>query len=887
MFSRGRKRAPPEATAATMNRNLGKNGKNLINKGLQNLSSTTSNSLGNKPFKNAGVESSLIKLTGDAKAARQGLFAWTGTRLDGRDVPTANEIENAHRLMHWNPSHEAAASGSFAEGPAIIAGIQTWAGGPTRSRNQGNGRTVRYIKHMGGGGLVNVDVIDCFKIPGRMQGVNPLNMIFKQYVPVSVLPWHLSVNGERYSYTNRNGAKALEFRDAHATYFQKSRIDWNFLKLWCGANDACLDGTEVPRQSTNGKPRKAATLPTRLGGDLTSADEERLKSGIIQGMWPHVSNADDRSKNAQLKNLIKSIVEKEPTDLKTDSKGPTGGENDIEIVLRVIEYLNGRPVVKRVHIKGESKVSTGAYEVYPGEAAQLLKKHVADNLYLNCRYPGPGNSQGVTIKLIDETRNFFAAWGVGAFKEDYEFTPMHKEPGPQVQDGPRKRAIQAIVRNFRTLFGANGGGWKIERLGTPGLGAGRTSPARANQFFPYCDYNRVYTSILEERTRAEGVLSRQLASWEGRRLAKLIVDPVTSDAFFAGLWEADQLYHRAGGPRRGAAYFQQKHAVDVYGKLAKEFRYQLSALMNGKTVRAIEAIYKKGGGAAPFPTENRKFNNNWRLGRISRGVRNGAVELEPYFVRRGPAAAAAAMSGLITQNNINKRGVKPALCALYIQALMAMQAYMAIQYEKISEIPVDELAVEARGAIRNDLIQIPFETIKSLTSPDLMDFAKHFVVGVSEISPYNNTINGIPIYIYNRPNKMARTAARPQGRTPVGASAARRPAQEEVGESGAGGGAGALELARRTAATARRMSAEEQERQRTILAMTQIILGLFQREGSGGVARALRTGQIPIEIFRQALPEIKEAARFFANQNRETAGPFSTWIQGTSNRNFS
>lgn len=763
---RGSKRAPPEATAFT-NRNFLKNIQKLASNGLQNVGAVNSNQLGNKPFKNAGVEAGLIKMTIDKKMARQGLFAYTGTRIGNRNYLTEAEIEDAHRLAHWNASHEAAASGSFAEGPAIIAGIQTWAGGPTRSRLLPDGKTTRYTRRSGNAGFTVVDVVDCHKINGRTNGVNPLNMVFKEFIPSTVLPWHISVNDQGVSYTNRRGNRPhLHYRDAHATYFQKSRIDWNLLKIWCGASLATLDGTEPLKNET--RPRKAATLPVAYGGDLSENDIIRLRSGIIQGMWPHVSDRDDGVKNNQLKNIIKSIVEKEPSELKEDSKGAKDGENDIEVMRRVI--INAG--TKLEHIKGESKVSTGSYEVYPGEAAQLFKKHVADNLYLNCKYPATRNSPEVNIKLIHSTRNFFAAWGVGCFKEDYEFTPMNRMPGAQVRDGPRKTAIQTIVRNFQTLFGANGGGWRIERLGTPGLGRGFTRPNRANHFFPYCDYSAVYTSILIERARVEQRLGERLGTWSARRIAKLIVNPVTSDAFFAGLWEADQLYTgtRAAPVERGSAYFQQKHAIDIYGNLAKEFRYQLGGLMNGMTVGAIEAIYKKGGGSQLGTIENRQFDANWFLGSVSRGVRNGNVERPPYFVRRGPGAAMVGVSGLITQSNTLKKGIKPELCAFYIEALLTLQAYIRIQYDKIKEIPPDAVKPAASHAIRSDLVKLPLVTIDRVTPPELMDFAKHFVVGLSEIQPTNNKINGINIYVNNRPAKGRRNepAAPPRGRPPAG-----------------------------------------------------------------------------------------------------------------------
>ena len=317
----------------------------------------------------------------DQKTARVGQFAWQETHFTGEGLTQA-EVENAYRLAHWNASHEAAASGLIAEGPAVEAGIRNFFGvdGRNQAAEGNKPQTTIYSK----GGL-RVDVVDCFTMPNRNAGINPFSFIFNEVIPIDVMPWELTrVSNNNWKYRDVQ----LTRRTADATYFQKGRVDMNLLKIWCGATD-----------TVDTRQWKAATVPATMqltnaqgqpigrNGSLDATKIRKLQTGIITGLGIN----GDRAKNEKLRQFLANIFRKEKTIFVKDCKGPLDVETDLRIHKKLRPENNNRnanqanarwaankrraadavtsdgTVKEEVEI-GESKVSDGPSEPYPGEA---------------------------------------------------------------------------------------------------------------------------------------------------------------------------------------------------------------------------------------------------------------------------------------------------------------------------------------------------------------------------------------------------------------------------------------------------------------------------------------------------------------------------------------
>ena len=673
---------------------------------------------GGASFPAAVTEATLIKNIknkNDQKTARSGQFAWTGTHFNGQKL-TKEEIENAYRLAHWNASHEAAASGLIAEGPAVVAGIKQYLNltGPTARKGA-------YTEIYQGKG-VRVDVVDCFHMKGRTDGINPLSFIFEEVVPTSVMPWEvaLQTNG-RWGFKNAGNAMTMaNIRQANATYFQKGRVDWNLLKLWCGAGDT-IDTRHskvatVPEgvvlTDARGKARTAANGRTPLTGKLSNTNIAKLQTGLITGL----GLGGDPGRNAALKRLLRFIFVNERGLFKLDCKGALDGEGDETIMV----WEAGSLVKKH----GESKISDGPSEAYPGEAIQILKANVLDCLYYQCNY---GDVKLNFVKRID---NFFAAYGIGAFGSVLRFTSLFKGAGG-VSDPNRSAKLRDLATLARAVW-PNGGGsgavnnknsWPVALLGLPTRNGGTAmhtvNNVKGREYFPYCNYSAIWAFINQQRGETEGRLAAQLGSWGTARQAKLLADPITSDAALFFVYAADAL-------KGGNKPKKLSTARELLFNLNNQLRLYLSKLANGMTVDGIKEVCRLGGAEVGFPAipNNNGINrpiNSIGLNGIYKPNKATGKRYYTFQFRAQPVV------GQPSRNTI-KRSEVGALdaAAEFFQAAEVLLAFMFIQVKNLSDAGVGN---NASRAVANQVAKNEIDTINRIYTEKFRKFAGYFVLG--------------------------------------------------------------------------------------------------------------------------------------------------------------
>lgn len=737
------------------------------------------------------------------KNARAGQFAWQETHFNGERL-TSKEVENAYRLAHWNASHEAAASGLIAEGPAVEAGIKKFfdvPSGNSRAATANTPQTTRYQK----GGL-KVDVVDCFTMKDRNAGINPLSFIFNEVIPLAVMPWELTRgSNNNWSYRGRQ----LSRRTADATYFQKGRVDMNLLKIWCGATST----VDVRRW-------KAATVPTtmeltdaqgkslspRQYGALGEPDIRKLESGKITGL----GIGGDSVKNEALKRLMKTIFENEKSLFAKDCKGPLDVESDLRIHKKTGSSNNrnaqqvnarwaanarrnagagaGAPVGEEVAI-GESKVSDGPTESYPGEAIQLLKANLNDCLYYQCSY-----GDRASPELVQKTTNFFAAYGIGAMGSTLRFTSLFKGPG-QVSDTTRRAGLVDLAAKAKAVWpggdpetGAAGVAlangkicWPVARLGLPKPVTGREpthsiSNANAYKYFPYCNYSTIWTYIKSQRAVVEGKLRTQIGKWEAARWIRLLSDETSSDAALFEIYVLDALETGLASKKNNAKPPSPSlaNARVILSNIVKQLRIRLGRLANGMKLSGMNQICELGGDGGPISL-NRQLelatNKIGMPGLFQQGT-NGSAYYKYAAVRNELNNASRA-----TRQGANASDLTAASQAF--QAAEILRAFIFIQLSKFEEIGQKNVANRELLVLESRVYPIA-----------LRSFARRFILGYKMLESGDAQIT--PNAIWPPGHESLKNRGGGSGVTPNARNRAGGSRNNQVARAAAGLGAAGL-----------------------------------------------------------------------------------------------
>ena len=259
-----------------------------------------------------------IKVKSDREDVRRGGFLITNAfSLTGG--PNRAQRNTMYQLTHLNASHMASLQGLWAE-LAIRKGIQIARGRPVAPSRRNGSPTTRY--NFGGvavarvNGTGNNNVLNAnnniTKFPGRVDyvelkaprydaerntGLSPFNFVYKDFVSNTVKPWD-----------HRRLPPATRLRKSHVTCFEKVRVDWNLVKIWCGAPPETLDTkTYAARNGNHPRLMKPHTLPVSLGGDLTTDDVRILKSAELN-IFPDTMPAAEKTRRLDLlKELMKEI----------------------------------------------------------------------------------------------------------------------------------------------------------------------------------------------------------------------------------------------------------------------------------------------------------------------------------------------------------------------------------------------------------------------------------------------------------------------------------------------------------------------------------------------------------------------------------------------------
>ena len=554
------------------------------------------------------------------KNARRAAFLIANAFGRGR-VPNKDTRNAMYEIVHLNASHIAGLMGLWAE-LAIREGIRAAParGRATSARRAPRSPTTTYTfngplrmntTRNNGNKLNNnnnlskhpqrVDYV-VFKEgafeKSRYAGISPFNFVFRDFVPNNAKPWDAAALGARMS-----------LRTAPVTCFEKVRVDWNWVKLWCGAADSTFD-VEV----AGGKLVKKHSLPARLGGDLSAEDERLLKSGV-PNLFPGVSNA--AAKIARLKRLMKKIFEDELGLFAGDKKGDKSGETDGQFLRGILNSAG--EIVGWEFIDDELKISSGKGETYPAEDVQLLKKLILNSLFLNCDYHGYA-----PIRLIRRTRSFFCAFGVAALESHIAHKKIRAKAGEGVA-ADRKAGINHIADEVNAIFN-NGTLWDVYEV-KPGSSAQRKLLA-----FPGCSFSQIVNKVQTLRNEYEARLGQFFKTVPTSRLVNMVNNDDKRHELMALMLLKDY-------DEKSRTYTNCRR---VANNLFRHFKDQLGSYLSGFKKSAFIAYYRAGGGAANTPTAG---TTAWRL----IGANIGSIHppeanrgrLEEFFLKAGPSKAGA------------------------------------------------------------------------------------------------------------------------------------------------------------------------------------------------------------------------------------------------------
>lgn len=650
----------------------------------------------------------MIKTKPEREKIRKGAFLITDSySLIGHRHALSNNTKNAiYQLTHLNASHIAGLMGLWAE-LAIREGIRIAQQNHTaksRRRSPSNPHspgspTTHYIMNrplrspatrVVGNNINNNNNIT--KSPStvdyvmfkwgrfeadRYAGISPFNFVFKKNISNAVKPW-------AYGNLIWNSLPAgLTMRDAHVTCFEKVRVDWNWVKIWCGAMDT-LDVSKVKRKASNGTmeevPIKRHSLPASMGGALSAHDVAILQSAI-PNIFPDAVKA---KKIRELKDLLKYIFERELTIFKGDAKGTESGETDGQF-LRAVLNSDG-VIVGYEFIDDELKISIGKDETYPGEDVQLLKKMVLNSLFLNCEYPGHAK-----LQLIKRTRSFFVAFGIAALSPVIKHRKISESAGPGVAP-PRGPGITHIATEFNKIF--DGGRlWNVYEVKPT------SSPQRKLLAFPGCSFSGIVNKVKDLRNDYEKKLSDFFKQTGVRRIVNMIGE--NPDAYMAILLLKDY-----GSDSRNFSACRT-----VYIALENEMKDQLGNFMSGMKKSAFGEYYKAGGGPA-------NVNAAWGLvGRTIGKIREAEPtlgRLEDYFAKTGRQKG-----GNSQITGVGLEGVNTNYLKIVVDAMIIFDAMLRAELANIPAGVTPSIRVT--------------EVTEQLMNPGVLIAIKKFVNGIGKV----------------------------------------------------------------------------------------------------------------------------------------------------------
>ena len=221
----------------------------------------------------------------------------------GANIPN-HIVEKAHELRLLNPTQMSSYSGGNLENEGMTLGARTR----------------------------GIEVVDFRKPPytqDRDAGINPLNLIYKTYIPKDWMPDDPRLRGSQ----KRN----------QPTYFIKARFDFNPLRFYAGY--------PVPRYAKN------SSAPTNTWSNISKIAKFAQMANAQSDAWHSIINFTD----------FKYFL---------NSKGTFAGEPDVC-------YFNGSNTVHLI----ELKITSGKPETFPAEAIQLAKLKRLVQLWISSQGP--------------------------------------------------------------------------------------------------------------------------------------------------------------------------------------------------------------------------------------------------------------------------------------------------------------------------------------------------------------------------------------------------------------------------------------------------------------------------------------------------------------------
>ena len=325
----------------------------------------------------------------------------------GDEVPL-HILEGAEAIRLANPTAYSATTGSELENLGIRIGVKTKSGHQGTYPDPSRKEWVRYDSARGNNTPANmaneVDVVD-FKegvySKDRDTGINLFNLIYEEYIPQWVMPWHIT--NDTLSYTGQNGrtvSKKLTRRN-HRTYFIKARFDLNLIKAWVE------------------EPLNLATYKVKEG---------KIKVNVIKKPYTTSQNTVNRFKfqgasNTE-KQYFKELIRYSEGLFKTNSKGLYDWEPDAcywDGNLRFIEL----------------KATEGKGETFPAEAVQLAKGKKLASIVLNWGE-----------KRVNNIKTYFVPW---FFATNYNAVYRNWKTAAAVTNTTRKAGLDRIAVIARAL----------------------------------------------------------------------------------------------------------------------------------------------------------------------------------------------------------------------------------------------------------------------------------------------------------------------------------------------------------------------------------------------------------------------------------------------------
>lgn len=562
----------------------------------------------------------------DRERMRKGAFLFTDVMTANRQLNNDNK-DAVKQLLLLNPSHIAGLQGLWAE-LAIRTGIQKGALGmtnptprvtPNTNRWGNNGNHIDYVKFKAGRYEAE-----------RYAGISPFNFVFEEFVSNKKKPWEIFTQ-------NRTINGVYHLRTARTTWFEKVRVDWNFLKLWAGAAPDTLDwethGKDPVRlvkahslpndralQVLWGKTRGDLGLPP--GGPQGQLDEaaiRKLQSGI-----PNIfgQNRNSATNSGNIKTLLRKIFSWELGVFAKDKKGDKSGEQDGQCVKRLPD---GRLVKEDI----EFKISIGLGETYPGEEVQLFKSFILNNLFLNCDY-----ADTPPIRLIAKVESYFVAFGVAALSSKVLHKNIFEGPGRGISDPARARNLANLATSATAIL-KTPGIWRVTTI-TPG-----SSNANKTNAFPGCNFQAITTEVHRLRNEYERRLASFFEKMSGLRELRIVEDPYDLSEYVKSLVIADI----------NDGTFKFSNSRKAYLRIASGLLNAFGDYLHGyKKTPFINRMKQGGLNAEGAAIAWRQLNGKW--GTLIKEGRNRHRPIE-HFTK---GATRGILKGVTRQNAVNNKG---------------------------------------------------------------------------------------------------------------------------------------------------------------------------------------------------------------------------------------